>query len=105
MAKKFGKFLLITAAIGTAAAAIHYYRKNNSVDIAFDEEADLTDDMDAEDTSARNYVPLSPNLGTEPAAESDPSGEASDDANKTTDTDETSEAEENVEEFFDEDAE
>ena len=31
MAKKFGKFLLFTAAVGTAAAAVYYYMQKKII--------------------------------------------------------------------------
>ena len=63
MAKKFGKFLLFTAAVGTAAAAAYYYmqQKNSllmeSTD-ADDDYDDFHEDLDESTEFSRNYVPL-----------------------------------------------
>lgn len=64
MAKKFGKFLLFTAAVGTAAAAAYYYiqKKDSGLsDIADDDDDydDFSDDLEDDGDTARNYVPLS----------------------------------------------
>lgn len=61
MAKKFGKFLLCTAAIGTAVAAAYYYMQKKDAAMAVSDDSDddyddFSDDLD-EDTS-RNYVSL-----------------------------------------------
>ncbi len=60
MAKKFGKFLLFTAAVGAAGAAAYYYMRKK--DSAFLDETDEDYDdfsKDADDDSAsRTYVPL-----------------------------------------------
>ena len=52
MAKKFGKVLLATALIGTAAAGTYYYLKKKKEEEAFDFD---TEDGEA---TARKYVPL-----------------------------------------------
>ena len=44
MAKKFGKFLLFTAAVGTAAAAAYYYMQQK--DSQLKESSDADDDYD-----------------------------------------------------------
>ena len=44
MAKKFGKFLLFTAAVGTAAVPAYYYMQQN--DSQLNESADADDDYD-----------------------------------------------------------
>lgn len=65
MAKKFGKFLLCTAAIGTAAAAAYYYFSKKDSDFSMlhegdDDYDDFSNDLeDAADTASRNYVELS----------------------------------------------
>ncbi len=56
MAKKFGKALLATALIGTAAAGAYYYLKKKKEEEAFDFDTDGSVDADSEKT--RNYVPL-----------------------------------------------
>lgn len=66
MAKKFGKFLLATAAIGTAAAAAYYFLKkndqgNDDVDDSSDEDYDdFSSDLKKTEETSRNYVPLNP---------------------------------------------
>lgn len=66
MAKKFGKFLMVTAALGAVAAGVYYYLqgKDDFVDDDFDDDddfdnfdEDLDDDDAAKDTD-RNYVDL-----------------------------------------------
>ena len=54
MAKKFGKILLATALIGTAAAGTYYFLKKKKEEEAFDFDSE---DGDSEGTS-RKYVPL-----------------------------------------------
>ena len=54
MAKKFGKILLATALIGTAAAGTYYFLKKKKEEEAFDFDSE---DGDSEGT-ARKYVPL-----------------------------------------------
>ena len=57
MAKKFGKLLMVTAAIGAVAAGVYYclQNKESSVDDDFDD--DLEDEEAAKDAE-RNYVDL-----------------------------------------------
>ena len=75
MAKKFGKFLLFTAAVGTAAAAAYYYmqQKNSllmeSTD-ADDDYDDFHEDLDESTEFSRNYVPLNASV---PAKKAKPS--------------------------------
>lgn len=57
MAKKFGKFLLTTAIIGTAAAGTYYFLKKKKEEESFDFDSDETETGDGT-TSSRNYVPL-----------------------------------------------
>ena len=65
MAKKFGKFLMVTAALGAVAAGAYYYLqgKDRSVDDDFDDDDfdnfddDLEEDEAAKDAD-RNYVDL-----------------------------------------------
>ncbi|MCM1569168.1 MAG: hypothetical protein NC081_06940 [Roseburia sp.] len=62
MAKKFGKVLLFTAAIGTAAAAAYYYLQKKEADseAGNDEDYDDFSDPSDEDTgsNSRTYVEL-----------------------------------------------
>ncbi len=69
MAKKFGKFLMVTAAVGAAAAGVWYCLrgKDNSSKALLDEDDDFDDfseDLD-EDTEERGYVTLKPEKVTE----------------------------------------
>ena len=82
MAKKFGKILLATAAIGSAAAAAYYFmRKKNSemteADIIDEDYDDFSDEeLDAEDEASRSYVSLTPSPAEE-ASEATPEDEYS----------------------------
>ena len=60
MAKKFGKFLMVTAAIGAVAAGAYYFlqSKDRFVDDDFDNFDDDWEDDEAEKDSDRNYVDL-----------------------------------------------
>lgn len=64
MAKKFGKFLLFTAAVGATAAAAYYFvrKKDSDLSIFQDEDEDYDDFSDEfgddTDTSTRSYVSL-----------------------------------------------
>lgn len=66
MAKKFGKFLMVTAALGAVAAGVYYclQNKDSFVDDNFDDDDDFDnfdDDLDDEETAQdadRNYVDL-----------------------------------------------
>ena len=104
MAKKFGKFLLFTAAVGTAAAAIHYYLQKKDADNTEPED----DDYDDLSEDSHGYVPLTSDTGSDNAESADEQPESKKEgftplkdavekaAEKTEDTIE------NVEEFFDE---
>jgi hypothetical protein len=115
MAKKFGKFLLFTAAVGTAAAAAYYYmqQKNSllmeSTD-ADDDYDDFHEDLDESTEFSRNYVPLNASVPasapTEETAETEASSSSSDFtplSGQAADlSGEEGETVEDVEEFFDE---
>lgn len=68
MAKKFGKFLLLTTAVAAAVAGAYVYmqnKKSNMDDEAddFEDFDDFSEDLDSDtsdsnDSSARTYVPL-----------------------------------------------
>ena len=63
MAKKFGKFLLFTAAVGTAAAAAYYYMQQKDSKLkessdADDDYDDFHEDLEESNEFSRNYVPL-----------------------------------------------
>ncbi len=79
MAKKFGKFLLCTAAIGTAVAAAYYYmRKKDTACTApeDDDYDDFSEDLEDDMVSSHSYVPLKNEGKAADASESDMSGEA-----------------------------
>uniref|UniRef100_UPI004056C3C3 hypothetical protein n=1 Tax=Acetatifactor sp. TaxID=1872090 RepID=UPI004056C3C3 len=73
MAKNFGKFLLFTAAVGTAAAAAYYYvRKKETADMNVQDDDEDYDDFcedldDDTNASSRNYVAL--NREAQPVSE------------------------------------
>lgn len=102
MANKFGKFLLFTAAVGTAAAATYYFTQKKAPALSAlqdddDDYDDFSEDLD-EDTEVapRNYVSL--NLdGSEKSKEEDTFTPLADQIIQTVDK-----VEETVEEFFDE---
>lgn len=58
MAKKFGKFLLATAVIGTAAAGAYYFLKKKKDEEAFDFDAESSESSESGESTSRNYVPL-----------------------------------------------
>lgn len=107
MAKKFGKFLLFTAAVGSAAAAVYYYiRKKDAESEAPEDEDDddFNEDLDDEADSSRNYVPLTPDTDTQSDEAQDtfvPLEQVAQNAEKT-ETGESDNAEPEVEEFFEE---
>lgn len=102
MAKKFGKFLFLTAAVGSAAAAVYYYmqKKDSVTDIPEDEDYDdFSDDLSENGDSSRNYV----SLNTEGKADV-PAGEDPEKKDAFTPlAEQVRKTEETVEEFFDED--
>ena len=117
MAKKFGKFLLFTAAVGTAAAAAYYYMQQKDSQLkessdADDDYDDFHEDLEESNEFSRNYVPLNTAVQTpetsapEKADTTDADADASDftplsdqAADLSKEEDETVE---DVEEFFDE---
>lgn len=111
MGKKFGKFLLFTAAVGAAGAAAYYYMKKKDASLLGESDDDYDDfSEDAEeDSSARSYVPLNHDetAATENGADSQEAKPADDLftplAEQVTQAAETAknEVEEAVEEFFD----
>jgi len=123
MAKKFGKFVLAAAAIGTAVGAVYYYlQKRDSEAAVLDDDEDFddfSDDLDDDtDLSSRNYVPLNRESAeeTSAAAASEDTVDTADHVSDTSSTDPAKEdtftplteqvkeaAEERVEEFFNED--
>lgn len=109
--KKFGKFLLFTAAVGAVAAGAYYYFQNKESvagdDLDEDEDYDdFSEDLDEDssdqsDSSKRSYVSLNLDKkegGQEPVSQEDAAKVVSalDEAAKNN--------EPQVEEFFDEDS-
>lgn len=115
MAKKFGKFLMVTAALGAVAAGAYYYlqKKDGFADENFDDDDDFDnfDDDLEEDTAkdaSRNYVDLNLDKAEEfkegiDAAKADTAdkivGAAEETAGKV--KEEADKAKVKVEEFFD----
>ena len=125
MAKKFGKLLLFSAAIGSAIGAVYYFarKKNAEQDSAEEDYDDFSEEAEKKDSDSRSYVPLTPEgeAGEEkeekaeepsPAGQADSTPDASDApasqdgftplAEQVAAT--AQKAEETVEEFFDEDS-
>ena len=75
MAKKFGKILLATAAIGTAAAAAYYYFRKKDADLAAlnddDDYDDFSEDLDDDTDSSRTYVSLNRENAQTPESKAD----------------------------------
>lgn len=57
MAKKFGKVLLATALIGTAAAGAYYFLKKKKEEESFDFDSE-NGESTGDTATSRNYVPL-----------------------------------------------
>lgn len=107
MAKKLGKFMLVTAAIGTAAAAAYYYlqKKDTSSTVPEDEDYDdFSEDLDEAPDSARSYVPLTPETKNAEETKGADETEKKDSFTPLTETvaHAVEKTEETVEEFFDE---
>lgn len=123
MAKKFGKLLLISAAIGSAIGAVYYFarKKDAERDSAEDDYDDFSEENEKESDS-RSYVPLNPEgqadekesaapAQEEAPADSNCAAQDTSDASAGQDgftplaeqvADTAQKAEESVEEFFDE---
>lgn len=79
MAKKFGKFLMVTATLGAIAAGAYYFlqKKDAMMDDDYDDDDDFDDydeDLDDEDVAGkseadRKYVDLDLNKAADAAAE------------------------------------
>jgi len=114
MAKKFGKFLLVTAAVASVAAAAHYYLQKKDAEHTEPEDDDYDDfseDPEENTSSSHDYVPLTPGAKTvkEDTAEKQDQAK-SDSFTPLKDTAENAAEKsgntiENVEEFFDEEDE
>ena len=109
MAKKFGKFLLFTAAVGSAAAAAYYYfrKKDAEYDLIEDEDYDdFSDDLNDDADTSKNYVTLTPDADTAEEEKKDSFVPLNQVAQSTkANKNETEKSETEVEEFFDEDDE
>ena len=118
MAKKFGKFLMVTAAIGAVAAGAYYYLqgKDRFVDDDFDDDDDFDnfdddlEDDESEKESDRNYVDLDLDKAEEfkeglEAAKAEATDKIVGAANETAEKvkEAADKAEVKVEEFFDDD--
>ncbi len=112
MAKKFGKILMATAAIGAVAAGVYYYLqgKDSFVDDDFDDDDfdNFDEDLDEEESSEkketdRNYVDLDLEKSNAEGFKEGLDAAAADAAEKVVGTvKETAEnVETKVEEFFD----
>lgn len=117
MAKKFGKFLLFTAAVGTAAAAAYYYMQQKDSQLKESSEADddyddFHEDLEESNEFSRNYVPLNttvqaPDASVPEKTDTTDTDTAASDFTPLSDqapdlSGEEDETVENVEEFFDE---
>lgn len=112
MVKKFGKFLLFTAAVGGAAAAAYYYFKKKDAEYDLDEDEDYDDfseDLDEDTDTSKNYVTLTPEAGSDPEEKKDsfvPLNQVAQNADgKKSDAEAADKADPEVEEFFDEEDE
>lgn len=101
MAKKFGKFLLFSAALGGAAAAAYYFFQKKDADkllIEDDDYDDFSEDLEDEAESGKKYVSLTPD-----AEESFvPLDKVAKPENKDKESKSSDKDDADVEEFFDE---
>ncbi|MCI9347265.1 MAG: hypothetical protein HFI56_13615 [Lachnospiraceae bacterium] len=109
MAKKFGKLLMVTAALGAVAGGVYYYLKGRDtlLDDDFDDDEDFDnfdDDLDESDAD-RNYVDLDLGKTEESSAPAELKEEFKEgiQAAKTEATDKVVGSVKKVEEFFDDD--
>ena len=109
MAKKFGKLLLFTAAVGTAAAAAYYYMQKKDAAMAVSDDSDddyddFSDDFEEDTDTTRNYVSLNMDNSSSAEAATEIEKPASTEEDFTPLAEQVTEANaETVEEFFDED--
>ena len=121
MAKKFGKFLFFTAALGTAAATAYYFIQKKENEDLFNQDEDYDDFSDEQDDNAdasRSYVSL--NSGNAQSGEDTDDSTSEKEVQPDTPAEDSKpesaftplaehaaaaveKAEETVEEFFDED--
>lgn len=109
MAKKFGKFLLFTAAVSGAVAAAYYYMRKKDTDSATLEDEDYDDfseDLDEDAEVKKTYVPLTSDTKASDEEKKEdtfvPLNQMAQDAG-TAETGDESKTDSEVEEFFDED--
>lgn len=109
MAKKFGKLLMVTAALGAVAGGVYYYLKGRDtlMDDDFDDDEDFDnfdDDLDESDAD-RNYVDLDFGKTEESCAPTELKEEFKEgiQAAKAEATDKVVGSVKKVEEFFDDD--
>ncbi len=109
MAKKFGKLLMVTAALGAVAGGVYYYLKGRDtlMDDDFDDDEDFDnfdDDLDESDAD-RNYVDLDLGKTEESSAPAELKEEFKEgiQAAKAEATDKVVGSVKKVEEFFDDD--
>ncbi len=109
MAKKFGKLLMVTAALGAVAGGVYYYLKGRDtlLDDDFDDDEDFDnfdDDLDESDAD-RKYVDLDLGKTEESSAPAELKEEFKEgiQAAKTEATDKVVGSVKKVEEFFDDD--
>ncbi len=111
MAKKFGKLLMMTAALGAVAGGVYYYLKGRDalMDDDFDDDEDFDnfdDDLDDSETD-RNYVDLDLGKSEETGVKEELKEEFKEgiQAAKAEATDKVVGSVKKVEEFFDDDDE
>lgn len=109
MAKKFGKLLMVTAALGAVAGGVYYYLKGRDTlmddDFDDDEDFDNFDDDLGESDADRNYVDLDFGKTEESCAPAELKEEFKEgiQAAKAEATDKVVGSVKKVEEFFDDD--
>ena len=106
MAKKFGKFLLFTAAVSSVAAAVYYYlrKKDADADSLEDEDYDdFSEESEEDEEPKTNYVPLTPDTQVSDAEKKEDSFVPLEQMAPNVSDAETGESDDpEVEEFFDE---
>ena len=112
MAKKFGKLLMVTAALGAVAGGAYYYLKGRDalMDDDFDDDEDFDNfDDDLDDENDRNYVDLDLRKTEEGGAKEEPKEEVKEEFKegiqvaKAEAADKVVGSVKKVEEFFDDD--